>query len=108
MAAAVVVLHFVSALAFNVVERQLNARLRGTVRLHIIYENGQGVLRTILRACGQRNWQLNELDADDRNIDRDQVGVTMTLSGNRISNAAQVLSELDGVSAVLSGEDEPD
>jgi putative Mg2+ transporter-C (MgtC) family protein len=48
LAAAVVVLHFVSALAFNVVERQLNARLRGTVRLHIIYENGRGVLRTIL------------------------------------------------------------
>lgn len=108
LATAVVALHFVSALAFNVVERQLNARLRGTVRLHIIYENGRGVLRTILQACGQRNWQLTELDADDHNIDRDQVGVTMTLSGNRISNAAQVLADIDGVSAVLPGEDEPD
>jgi putative Mg2+ transporter-C (MgtC) family protein len=53
LAAAVVVLHFVSALAFNVVERQLSARLRGTVRLHVIYENGRGVLRELLRACGQ-------------------------------------------------------
>ena len=101
LATAVVALHFVSALAFNVVERQLTARLRGTVRLHIIYENGRGVLRTILRACGQRNWQLTELDADEHNVDADQVGVTMTLSGNRISNAAQVLSNLEGVSAVL-------
>jgi hypothetical protein len=32
----------------------------------------------------------------------------MTLSGNKISNAAQVLSEIDGVSAVLHAEDEPD
>jgi putative Mg2+ transporter-C (MgtC) family protein len=79
-----------------------------TVRLHIIYENGRGVLRTILRACGQRNWQLTELDADEHNVDADQVGVTMTLSGNRISNAAQVLSNLEGVSAVLSGDDELD
>jgi putative Mg2+ transporter-C (MgtC) family protein len=108
LATAVVALHFVSALAFNVVERQLTARLRGTVRLHIIYENGRGVLRTILRACGQRNWQLTELDADEHNVDADQVGVTMTLSGNRISNAAQVLSNLEGVSAVLSGDDELD
>jgi putative Mg2+ transporter-C (MgtC) family protein len=108
LAAAVVALHFVSALAFNVVERELSARLRGTVRLHIIYENGRGVLRTILRACGQRNWQLTELDADAHNVDRDQVGVTMTLSGNRVGNAAQVLADLEGVSAVLSGDDEPD
>jgi putative Mg2+ transporter-C (MgtC) family protein len=108
LAAAVVVLHFVSALAFNVVERQLNARLRGTVRLHIIYENGRGVLRTILGACGQRNWQLAELEADERNIDSDQVGVTMTLSGSGTTNAAQVLNDIDGVSAVFNAGDEPD
>jgi putative Mg2+ transporter-C (MgtC) family protein len=108
LAIAVVALHFVSALAFNVVERQLTARVRGAVRLHIIYDNGKGVLRTILRVCGQRNWQLTELDADDHGIDRDQVGVTMTLSGSGISNAAQVLAEVDGVSAVLPAEEEPD
>ena len=108
LAAAVVVLHFVSALAFNVVERQLNARLRGTVRLHVIYENGRGVLRELLRACGQRNWQLTELDADAHDIDSGQVGVTMTLSGTGISTAAQVLADIDGVAAVLPGEDEPD
>jgi putative Mg2+ transporter-C (MgtC) family protein len=108
LAAAVVALHFVSALAFNVVERQLTARLRGTIRLHIIYDNGRGVLREILRVCGQKNWQLTELDADDGNIDRDQVGVTMTLSGNGIVNAARVLDDIGGVSAVFNADDEPD
>jgi putative Mg2+ transporter-C (MgtC) family protein len=72
LASAVVALHFVSALAFNAVERQLNARLRGTVRLHIIYESGRGVLRQLLRVCGQRKWQLTELDADPHDIERDQ------------------------------------
>jgi putative Mg2+ transporter-C (MgtC) family protein len=67
------------------------------VRLQIVYDNGQGVLRTILRVCGQRNWQLAELDADDGNLDRDQVGVSMTLSGAKISNAAQVLAQMEGV-----------
>ena len=72
------------------------------------YENGRGVLRELLRACGQRNWQLTELDADAHDVDSGQVGVTMTLSGTRISTAAQVLADIDGVSAVLPGEDEPD
>jgi putative Mg2+ transporter-C (MgtC) family protein len=90
LASAVVALHFVSALAFNELERQLTARLRGTVRVHIIYESGRGVLRELLRTCGQRKWQLTELDADPHDIERDQVGVTMTLSGAKIANAGQV------------------
>lgn len=81
LAIAVVVLHFVSALAFSAVERQLGARLRGTARLHIIYENGRGVLREVLRVCGQRKWQLTELDADTHDIDDGEVRVTMTLAG---------------------------
>ena len=108
LAVAVVALHFISALAFNVVERQLNARLRGAVRLHVIYETGQGVLRQLLHVCGQRKWQLLELVADPHDIERDQVGVTLTLAGTRIANVAQVLADIDGISAVLPGEDEPD
>jgi hypothetical protein len=30
------------------------------------------------------------------------------LSGNGIGNAAQVLGEIDGVSAILNADDEPD
>jgi putative Mg2+ transporter-C (MgtC) family protein len=108
LATAVVALHFVSALVFNVVEWQLNARLRGAVRLHVIYETGQGVLRQLLHVCGQRKWQLTELVADPHDLERDQVGVTITLAGTRIANAAQVLADIDGVAAVLPGEDEPD
>jgi hypothetical protein len=32
----------------------------------------------------------------------------MTLSGSGIAGAAQVLSEIDGISAVLDADDEPD
>jgi putative Mg2+ transporter-C (MgtC) family protein len=108
LAAAVVALHFVSALAFNVVERQLTARLRGTIRLHVIYTNGRGVLRELLRLSGQRNWQLTELDADPHDIDDGEVAVTMTLSGAQIANAAKVFGDVDGVIAVLRADDEAD
>jgi putative Mg2+ transporter-C (MgtC) family protein len=108
LAIAVVFLHFVSAPAFNVVERQLTARLRGTVRLHVVYENGRGVLRELLRVCGQRNWQLTELDADAHDIDDGEVGVTMTLSGAKMVNAGEVFANVDGVVAVLRAQDEAD
>jgi len=108
LAVAVVFLHFVSALAFNVVERELTARLRGTIRLHIVYENGRGVLREVLRICGQRKWQLTELDADAHDIDDGEVGVTMTPSGSKMANAQDVFSGVDGVIAVLRAEDEAD
>ena len=108
LATAVVALHFVSALAFNVVERQLTARLRGTIRLHVIYENGRGVLRAVLRICGQRNWQLTVLDADAHDIDDGEVTVTMTLSGSKMANAQDIFSGVDGVIAVLRAEDEAD
>jgi putative Mg2+ transporter-C (MgtC) family protein len=108
LASAVVVLHFVTALVFNVVERQLAARLRGTSRLHIVYQNGRGVLREVPRICGQRNWQLTELDADAYDIDDGEVRVTMTLSGARMGNATNVFADIDGVVAVLRAEDESD
>jgi len=108
LAVAVVALHFVSALAFNVVERQLNARLRGTIRLRIIYENGRGVLRQLLRISGQNNWQLTELDADPHDIDDGEVAVTMTLSGSKIGRAAEAFTGVDGVVAVLRAGDETD
>lgn len=108
LAIAVVALHFVSALAFHTVERQLMARLRGTMRLNIIYENGRGVLREVLRICGQRNWQLTELDADARDVDEGEVRVTMTLSGAKMGTATGVLADVDGVVAVLRAGDEPD
>jgi len=106
LASAVVVLHFVSAFAFSEVERRLEGGLRGTTRLVIIYENGRGVLRELLRICGQRNWQLTGIDADAHDIDEGEVRVTMTLSGPRMVTAADVFADVDGVVAVLRAEDE--
>jgi putative Mg2+ transporter-C (MgtC) family protein len=108
VAISVVALHFVSALAFTTVEHQLNARLRGSIRLHIIYEDSRGVLRRLLQICGERKWQLAELEADACGIDDGQVGVILTLSGVKIASATQALAGVDGVAAVLLADEEPD
>jgi putative Mg2+ transporter-C (MgtC) family protein len=108
LAIAVVTLHFVSALLFKAVEHRLTAQLRGTIRVQIIYENGRGMLREVLRICGQQHWQLTELDADAHDIDDGEVRVTMTLSGAKIASAQQVFGDVDGVVAVLRPDDDPD
>lgn len=108
LATAVVVLHFVSVMSFKVVERQLAAKVRGSIRLRVIYTDGRGVLRELLRLCGQRDWQLTELDADMRDIHGGEVGVTMTLSGAKIGNAADVFNGVEGVVAVLRTADDTD
>jgi putative Mg2+ transporter-C (MgtC) family protein len=51
---------------------------------------------------------LIELDSDPHDYGRDQVGVTMTLTGSKVINAAQALASVDGVSAVVPAEEEPD
>ncbi|HET9876686.1 MAG TPA: MgtC/SapB family protein [Mycobacterium sp.] len=107
LAVTVVTLHFVSVLGFKAAERQLTARLGGYIRLHVIYEDGRGVLRQLLQICGHRNWQLIELDADASGIERGQVGVMLSLSGTKIMQAKQVLEAVDGVAAVVQAENEP-
>jgi putative Mg2+ transporter-C (MgtC) family protein len=46
---------------------------------------------------GQRKWQLTELDADPHDIERDQVGVTMTLSGAKIATPGRCSARLTGL-----------
>jgi putative Mg2+ transporter-C (MgtC) family protein len=108
LAVAVVALHFVSALTYSRVEHQLAGRLRGTVRLHVVYDGGQGVLRQVLQVCGQRKWHIYELDSAPLDIDRDQVGVTITLSGAKIMDATEALAGVDGVATVLEAANDPE
>lgn len=106
LAIAVVALHFVSTIAFDAVERRVVLKKRGTIQLHVIYEDRAGVLRGLLMVCGQRKWELTRLEADHRDIGSGQVGVMMTMSGAKLAQARQVISDAEGVVAVIAGEGE--
>ena len=82
--------------------------LHGTVRLHIIYDGGRGVQRELLRLCGRRKWHIYELDSAPLDVERGQVGVTMTLSGAKIMEATDALAGVAGVAAVLQAANEPE
>ena len=107
LAVTVTALHFIIILGFTPLVRLLTSRLSGSIRLYVTYEDGHGVLRQLLQACGRRQWQLTDLAAEAPS-GAGQVGVVMTLSGAGIVDAAAVLASIDGVTAVQQLEDEPE
>jgi putative Mg2+ transporter-C (MgtC) family protein len=64
------------------------------------------VQRELLRLCARRKWHIYELDSAPLDVERDQVGVTMTLSGAKIMDATDVLAGVSGVAAVLQAANE--
>jgi putative Mg2+ transporter-C (MgtC) family protein len=102
LACTVTVMHFLVILGFMPVARRLANRLSGSIRVHVTYEDGRGVMSALLLACERRNWQLAELESDPIG------GVQLTLSGNGILNAPTVLARIDGVTAIRQLDDDPD
>jgi putative Mg2+ transporter-C (MgtC) family protein len=101
----VTVLHFVIVLGFGPVARRLSERLRGSVRLHVAYQDDRGVLSNLLQACERHRWHLTAMAADPGGT---QSGVTMTLSGAGTNRATWILGKIDGVTAIRQLEDDLD
>jgi len=112
LAVLVTAMHFLIIVGFMPLARRLAARLSGSVRLHITYEDGRGVLREILEACSRREWQLTDLAADPETdllgAPPGHVGVMLMLSGTGILNAPVVLAAIDGVTGIRQLDDDPD
>lgn len=112
LACAVTAMHFVIVLGFMPVAGRLNARLSGSVRLHVTYVGGKDVLTTVLQACERRQWQLAELAADAADelsgTSPGHAGATLTLSGYRILAAPGLLACVDGVTAIRQLDDDLD
>jgi putative Mg2+ transporter-C (MgtC) family protein len=107
LAVTVTVLHFVIILGFGPLARRLTSRLRGTIHVHVAYQDQRGVLRQILSACERHGWQVTSVVTERESAGRletpagpGDVAVAMTISGAGILRAARVLATVDGVSAV--------
>jgi putative Mg2+ transporter-C (MgtC) family protein len=102
-------MHFIIVLGFAPVAKRLNARLGGSLRMHLTYVDGRGVMRQVLQICDRHRWQLTELAADTPNDSADaagQIGVVMTLSGSGILTAPAILARVDGVTALRQLDEE--
>src|SRR6201991_550152 len=81
LACTVTAMHFLIVLGFIPVARRLAARLSGSIRIHVTYEENRGVMSSVLQACDRRSWQLAQLESEPTG------GVLLTLSGNGILGA---------------------
>jgi putative Mg2+ transporter-C (MgtC) family protein len=112
LACTVTAMHFLIVLGFMPIARRLASRLSGSVRLHVTYDDGRGVMTSLLQACERRQWVLAELAADPQGeplgAAAGQSGVLLTLSGRGILNAAVVLAGIDGITSIHQLDEDPD
>lgn len=112
LACTVTAMHFLIILGFMPVARRLTARLSGSIRMHVTYDEGRGVMSRLLQACDRRQWQLTELTADVPGEPLGEApgrsGVMLTLAGVGIVNAPTVLADIDGVTSIRQLDEDPD
>ncbi|HET8603420.1 MAG TPA: MgtC/SapB family protein [Marmoricola sp.] len=117
LAVIVTALHFVVTFGFTGLIAVLPGRLRGAVRVHIVYEHGAGVLRDILAVCSEHRWSVQEMsvDPDQRANELARladprapglVGVAFTLLGPEAQRAPHELAGLDGVVSIARADEE--
>lgn len=119
LAVVVTVLHFVIVLGMAPLARLVTSRLPGSVQVHVIYQDGRGILRQVLQICDVHRWHLTSLVLDhpvgsqpttpsENPPMSGEVGVTMTLSGARVFEAGRVLAGIDGVMRIDEVHDDSD
>ncbi|MDF0530031.1 MgtC/SapB family protein [Tsukamurella sp. 8F] len=108
LAVVVTVLHFVAVLGFTPLGRFLGSRGTAERGFTVTYEDGRGVLRSLLAECSRRGWtvaSLAVLDGHSKGGDP-EVTVSLSLVGRGVAEAAGALSAVDGILRVDRGADE--
>jgi putative Mg2+ transporter-C (MgtC) family protein len=105
-------IHFVIILGFMPVARRLAARLSGSIRMQITYEEGRSVMKELLATCDRRRWQLTEMAAypglDALEVSDQQSSAVLTLAGTGVSQAPLVLAGIPGVMSIRQLDEDPD
>ena len=112
LAVTVTVIHFLIIVGFMPLAKLLAARLSGSVRMHVLYQEDRGVMTQLLAACDRRHWQLTELAADPGQeplgAPANHAGVILTLSGSGVTQAPLILAAIDGVTSIRQLDEDPD
>ncbi len=124
LAVATTVGHFIIMLGFPRLVRSLPKERRTATRLRIAYEDGRGLLRSILVACTERHFAVDqvEVERDSLSIDPEEsldiadregtevadrrtgiVALNLRVKGKRpVGQLIACLTDIDGVRAVRS------
>ncbi|MEV4381758.1 MgtC/SapB family protein [Streptosporangium amethystogenes subsp. fukuiense] len=105
LAVAVTVGHFATVFVLTPLADRLPRSRHAPSRLHLTYLDGRGVLRLVLAECTRRGFVVDELSIDQRGERRPPATVSLWLTvrgAGLITELTTVLSEIDGVLAVVS------
>ena len=131
LAIATTVIHFVVMLVFPRLVRLLPRERRTATQLRISYEDGHGLLRSVLVACTEMRFAIDQVDVlrdqtstsegdeaidvldregnDDVRLKGDVVAMTMRVKGKRpVTDLIARLSDMDGIVGVESLDGESD
>ncbi len=120
LAVATAIGHFIIMFIFPMLTRYLPRERRLATKLRISYEDGRGLLRTILIACTQLRFAIDQVEVERDGLPADQaqdladlegtepnrparhvVALTMQVKGKRpVSHLIAKLTAIDGVRAV--------
>lgn len=107
LAITVTILHFVVVLGFTRLIPRMPSRIVGSIRIHLTYPEGQGTLRSVLNTCANHGWSVTAMTSDRPGATREdavalpgRVAVLLTLTGQGVHDAVQVLAGVDGVDDV--------
>lgn len=129
LAVATTVAHFIIMLGFPVILRALPRERRTSTQLRISYEDGRGLLRSILVVCTEQRFAVDQVDIERESLprsdreeavdDADREGIetagirrgvvvmTMRVKGKRpINHLVASLTDIDGLLSVGSQQDD--
>ncbi|HTK61024.1 MAG TPA: MgtC/SapB family protein [Pseudonocardia sp.] len=101
-------LHFLTVIGYTPMSRWVSSRGHTERTYTITYEDGRGVLRTLLAMCTTHSWTVHSMAivSDRSGYGEDGgplVAVALTLSGTGLSDATTTLGTVEGVVRVDDG-----
>ena len=115
LAVLVTALHFVVVIGYTPLGRMIAARSHAERSYTVTYQDGQGVLRSLLQTCTKQAWTVNalavaagrpQLSSGGRVDDAALVTVSLSITGPGVVEATEQLGAVDGVVRVDRGSED--
>lgn len=107
LATAGVAVHYLVTRGFRPLSRLLSRRSGAARPVHVTYQDGRGVLRSVVTACTESGFAVAGMQVDREDSGAGTATVTLSLTGRAdVSALSGELSEIDGVLAVGVDSDE--
>jgi putative Mg2+ transporter-C (MgtC) family protein len=109
VAVVAVLAHYLVTFVYPALKRRVPRLGRESAAVHVAYEDGRGVLRTVLSVSTDRGFTIEDVDVGRPRVDDQVVRLVMHLRGHgSYTDLVAALDDLDGVVGVRAGDPDVD